>query len=216
MGTSLQVIRALFASVSVLALAIGCSSSVTGNGTSSGGDGTSSSGGAQTKRVSSADCSERCQARATQCEATPAQAEEACSTICSSATEDQLDCLAAKSCAELGSASSFQDLCPGGSSSSSSSSSSSGSSGNTSGKKLGESCICPDKSEESEGLCAGTDNDCSAGLSCIYEVRSEGKGFCFGPRCCAKTAECDEDPSLREDCSVGTCQRTPVGFFCGK
>jgi hypothetical protein len=187
--------------LTVAALGSGaCSSTSTGNG---------NTGTGASATVAPADCKPRCEAKATQCGASAAEAPEACSNICASATESQLTCLDAKSCAELNSASNLASVCPA------TTSGSSGSSNTSSGAALGAACTCANvTSMTSQGLCQGT-GVCSDGLTCVYEGGG-GKGKCFAEKCCSSTTACDSDKSLLTACEQGTCTRTSLGYYCGK
>ncbi|MBN9159528.1 MAG: hypothetical protein BGO98_28640 [Myxococcales bacterium 68-20] len=198
---------------SVLAISlllVACSSSSSSDSTSSSSGGSSSGGGTP---VSAADCNERCKPKATECGAPEEQIAGYCANLCQSATQEQLACLEQKTCGQLLQAGSAEAACP----KSSSSSSSSSSSGGTAGKKqLGDSCTCSDASPSGDGLCGGTDVDCDRGLYCVYSAGTGGKGTCMGKRCCDDTNACDEDPSLLESCSVGTCKTSVLGYYCQK
>ena len=114
-----------FAALAVAAAA--CSTNVTNNPAGPGG----SSGSAP---VPTADCTSRCEAKATQCGAPAATGKEACGKVCDgSYTSDQLSCLENKPCGELQSASSISSVCPRDSGSSGSSTGTSGSSNTSSG-----------------------------------------------------------------------------------
>jgi hypothetical protein len=187
---------------------VACSNSSTT--TSSGGSGGGGSSGSTP--VAPAECKTRCEAKATTCAAPPAQATQACAGICGSATTGQLTCLEAKSCAELNASANLLALCPA-----ETGSSSGGSSGSTGGTvALGGACTCPNVTGSSVGSCAGTNYDCAPGLSCVYEVGSSGKGKCYASRCCTDTTKCDNDNTLLTACSQGKCQRTGLGWYCGK
>jgi len=196
----------------VLALAsllVACSSSTTGT------DGASSSGGSSSGStpVSAADCTAKCEPKAKECGAPESQIADACATVCQSATEEQLACLESKSCAALNEAGSLDKACP----KSSSSGSSSGSSGTSGAKKaFGDACTCASASASGAGSCAGTDEECDTGLTCVYSAGTGGKGKCVGKRCCDDTNACDEDPSLLGSCSQGTCKTTAIGYYCQK
>lgn len=82
--------------------------------------------------VPTADCTSRCEAKATKCGAPSAAGKEACAKICDGTyTADQLSCLEDKSCNELRSAD-FSRVCP----------SSSGGGGNTSSGGGGDHFSC--------------------------------------------------------------------------
>jgi len=162
--------------------------------------------------VTTAECSQRCEAKATGCKASPTDAQQACSSICSSATQDQLTCLEGKSCGELGSASTLEQVCP----KTSGGGTDGGSTPGTPKAALGDSCTCPDVSGSAEGYCSGTSNDCDSSLRCLYETGSSGKGKCFADSCCDDTTACKSNSSLLKSCSQGTCKETGIGFYCGK
>ncbi len=166
--------------------------------------------------MSTEDCTAKCEPKAKECGAPENQVAEACATVCSSATQEQLACLESKSCDALNEAGSIEKACPKGTSTGSSSSSS-GSSGSSGTKKaLGDACTCASASASGEGSCAGTDEECGDGLSCVYSAGSSGKGTCMGKRCCDDTNACDDDKSLLEPCSEGTCKSAPLGYYCQK
>lgn len=123
-------------SFSVLSFtSVACSTNVTNNPADPGG----SSGSAP---VAVADCTSRCEAKATKCGAPASQGKEACAAICDgSYTSDQLACLEDKSCNELQSAS-FSSVCPRSSASSSGSSNTSSGSSNTSSGSTSEHYSC--------------------------------------------------------------------------
>lgn len=166
--------------------------------------------------VSTADCQDRCKAKATSCNAPASDAEQGCQQICSgSITSGQITCLENKSCSELGKATSLESICP------KSGSTSSGGpppppSGTGTGSSLGGPCTCTNTTPQSEGYCAGSDVGCKTGLGCLYDVGSNGKGQCVGARCCENTSACDKDHSLLQPCDQGTCTKANLGYWCMK
>ncbi|CAN5757026.1 hypothetical protein BH11MYX4_BH11MYX4_25150 [soil metagenome] len=214
MSTLVRSAAAFFALTSFV---IACSSTTSGTGSSSSG-GTSGSSGSP--KITTADCTTRCKTKATECGAPADQGASSCASLCDgSFTDAQLTCLEQKSCAQLNaSGGTINSLCPdtsgGSSGSSGSSSGTSGSSGDK--KALGDSCTCAGVSASSEGLCAGTSEECASGLSCIYGSGSSGKGTCMGASCCDKTSACDADKSLLKSCTAGSCKTAPIGYYCQK
>ncbi len=107
-----------FAVLSVTSLA--CSTNVTNNPAGPSGPGSTP--------IPTADCTSRCEAKATNCGAPAADAKQACAQICDGTyTSDQISCLEGKSCSELQSGG-IAKLCP----SSGGGGGSSGGGGNTS------------------------------------------------------------------------------------
>jgi hypothetical protein len=69
-----------------------------------------------------------------------------------------------------------------------------------------------------QGLCQdSTVGPCAAGLSCIYDMESGGKGSCFAESCCDDTTMCMTNKTLLKACAGGgTCTLTAIGYYCGK
>lgn len=102
-----------------------CSTNVTNNPAGGGSSGPGST------PVPTADCTSRCEAKATKCGAPAADGKQACAKICDGTyTSDQLACLEEKSCSALQSGS-FENVCPASSSGSSGGGSTSGGSSTT-------------------------------------------------------------------------------------
>ena len=193
-----------------------CSSSTSGTNTSSSSGGTS---GGSSPKISAADCQSRCKTKATQCGAPADQGTQACASLCDgSFTDAQLVCLEGKSCEVLNAeGTTINSVCPDTSGGSSGSSGTSGSSGGGGNKKaLGDACTCAGVSAGTEGSCAGTNEECGDGLSCVYASGTSGKGTCMGARCCDQTTACDKDPSLLKPCTTGTCKSASIGYYCQK
>jgi hypothetical protein len=112
----------------------------------------------------------------------------------------------------------IKSICPAQSSGSSGTSGTSGSSTGGGSKQLGDTCTCTGVSASAEGLCAGTDQECASGLSCIYGQGSSGKGVCMGEDCCSggSISACQTNASLLKSCAAGTCKTAPIGFYCQK
>ena len=118
--------------LSFLTLGSGCSSP------SNDSEGATGAGGASSG--STPDCAQPCEGKAMTCGATADQAKQGCIQLCAGgATESQLACLEAKSCGELSSASSIEELCPAGSGPASS-----GASSTSSSSTGGLDCPMPD------------------------------------------------------------------------
>jgi len=97
---------ALFAATCASA---GCSSDP--GASSSSGDSAVPNGA--TPRLSTKDCTSRCEAKSSECGAPSDSAAERCAQVCAeSRTEDQLACLEAKSCSKLAAAEDLDALCP--------------------------------------------------------------------------------------------------------
>jgi hypothetical protein len=121
----------VFASA-VLAGSVGvvaCSSESSSSPGSSGSTSSSSSSGASAT-VTTEQCTSRCASKLSACGAPSDAASQGCAQLCGqSLTEAQLTCLEGRSCEELETLDSVDELCPAGSTSSSSSSGSTSSSG---------------------------------------------------------------------------------------
>jgi hypothetical protein len=85
-------------------MAAACTTNVTNNPADSSGGGSSP--------VPTADCKSRCEAKASECGAPAAKAQEGCVAVCDgSYTGDQLSCLEGKACSEL-QTTSLSGVCP--------------------------------------------------------------------------------------------------------
>ena len=184
--------RFVFGSVMSVTIFAACSSS----STSSAGGGGGSDGGGGGSSQPATNCASRCATKATSCGASASDAAAQCQSVCASATEGDIVCAEAATCAALIAS---KGHCPTGSGSSSSSSSSSGSSG------TGGSCIalgatgcdgahrcCTDKNAAAAcdntykrcGVMGG--KTCSTDTDCWGALPAEGANY----KCCGTLMVC--------------------------
>ncbi len=207
----------LAASVVALSLlAFACSSSSTNNGTSSGASASSSSSsGGSSPVISSSDCSSRCQAKLTACNAPPAEVQNGCGQLCANQiTEAQATCLEGKACDDIAKANSFNELCPAGSTSSSSSTSTSSTSSSGGSCTIGDAPKCNAagdsivKCESISGFPATVTTKCSDG-----KCKNAECGYCSTKSDCNSLASCKcKDghtfgTTVSTDCTGGRCQK---------